>query len=154
MKAWAFCDGVHYGLDFCPAFWDWLDEGNRRGRVFSIDAVYTELMGHEDELSEWARERKQTFFLKPDPVMTEAFTTVSGWLEEHYSPEATSVFLSGADYLLVCHALAHDHVVVTHERPSSSRTKVKIPTVCTGLGVSWMSPFAMLRRERARFVLA
>ena len=26
---------LHYGLDFCPAFWDWLIAGNAAGKVFS-----------------------------------------------------------------------------------------------------------------------
>ena len=25
---------LHYGLDFCPAFWDWLIAENAAGRVF------------------------------------------------------------------------------------------------------------------------
>jgi hypothetical protein len=25
---------LHYGLDFCPAFWDWLIRHNTAGRVF------------------------------------------------------------------------------------------------------------------------
>ena len=28
---------LHYGLDFCPAFWDWLIRENRAGKVFSIE---------------------------------------------------------------------------------------------------------------------
>jgi hypothetical protein len=43
--------------------------------------------------------------------------------------------------------------VVTHEVPSGSIRKVKIPNVCIGLGVKCVTPFEMLRRERARFVL-
>jgi transcriptional regulator with XRE-family HTH domain len=31
--------------------------------------------------------------------------------------------------------------------------KVKIPEPCIGLGIKCMTPFEMLRRERARFVL-
>jgi len=31
--------------------------------------------------------------------------------------------------------------------------KIKIPDACIGLGIKCMTPFAMLRRERARFVL-
>lgn len=27
---------LHYGFDFCPAFWDWLVEQNRTGRIASI----------------------------------------------------------------------------------------------------------------------
>lgn len=29
----------HYGLDFCPAFWDWLVERNQEGVVFSVEKV-------------------------------------------------------------------------------------------------------------------
>ena len=28
---------LHYGLDFCSAFWDWLIEANQRGSVYSIE---------------------------------------------------------------------------------------------------------------------
>jgi len=35
----------HYGLDFCPAFWDWLVRQNVAGMVFSSQRVETELLG-------------------------------------------------------------------------------------------------------------
>jgi hypothetical protein len=34
---------LHYGLDFCPAFWDWLIDNGAGGRVFSIDKVADEI---------------------------------------------------------------------------------------------------------------
>jgi hypothetical protein len=34
---------LHYGLDFCPAFWDWLLAGNASGTVFSIEKVEDEI---------------------------------------------------------------------------------------------------------------
>lgn len=40
----------HYGLDFCPAFWDWLLAANGDGRVFSVEQVGDELAGHDDAL--------------------------------------------------------------------------------------------------------
>jgi hypothetical protein len=64
-----------------------------------------------------------------------------------------STFLQVADYYLVGHALAHDDTVVTHEVPTTSLNKVKIPDVCIGMGVKCMTPYEMLRVERARFVL-
>ena len=33
---------LHYGFDFCPAFWDWLDESHRRRRAFGIEEVRDE----------------------------------------------------------------------------------------------------------------
>jgi hypothetical protein len=32
--------------------------------------------------------------------------------------------------------------------------RMRLPSVCIGVGVKFMTPFEMLRRERARFVLA
>jgi hypothetical protein len=34
---------LHYGLDFCPAFWDWLVERNGGRMVFSIEKVGDEI---------------------------------------------------------------------------------------------------------------
>lgn len=28
---------LHYGFDFCPGFWDWLDQAHAAGRVFSVE---------------------------------------------------------------------------------------------------------------------
>ncbi|MBV6522211.1 MAG: hypothetical protein MNPFHGCM_02357 [Gemmatimonadaceae bacterium] len=44
-------------------------------------------------------------------------------------------------------------VVVTHEVPAASPRKIKIPDACIGLGIKCMTPYEMLRVERARFVL-
>jgi len=58
-----------------------------------------------------------------------------------------------ADYYLVAQAYAGKYIVVTHEIPSASTRKIKIPDACIGLGIKGMTPFEMLRHERARFVL-
>ena len=34
---------LHYGLDFCPAFWHWLTARRNKDRVCSIKAIYDEL---------------------------------------------------------------------------------------------------------------
>jgi hypothetical protein len=94
---------LHYGFDFCPAFWDWIVRENQSNNVYSVEHVGGELV---------------------------------------------------ADYYLVAQALAGAHTVVTHERPENSVHRVKIPNVCLGLRVRFINPFEMLRRERARFVLA
>ena len=30
---------LHYGFDFCPAFWDWIDRENAAGKVYSIEKI-------------------------------------------------------------------------------------------------------------------
>ena len=56
---------LHYGFDFCPAFWQWLIERNADGTVFSVEKVGDEVLAIADELSEWAAERGNRFFLGP-----------------------------------------------------------------------------------------
>ena len=144
----------YYGLDFCPAFWDWLIHENHGGRVFSIQKIADELKGHDDDLAAWAEERGDGFFLKPDKLMVTTMGKVSEWASgSDYAEAAVNEFLNAADYYLVSQALAQGHVVVTQEVPSPSKMKIKIPVACIALNVKSMNCFEMLRLERARFVL-
>lgn len=145
---------LHYGFDFCPGFWEWLALANEQGRVFSIERIANELESGDDDLSVWAVERGDGFFLKPDAKILPALAAVSQWaIGQSYAPAAVNTFLQVADYYLVAHALAHGHTVVTHEIAANSINKVKIPNACIGLGVPCVTPFEMLRAERARLVL-
>ena len=145
---------LHYGLDFCPAFWDWIIANNASGGGFSTEKVGDEVLALADELSAWADARGAGFFLRPDADVFPALAAVSAWASgQRYEPSAVSTFLQVADYYLVAHALAGRHTVVTHEVPSASTRKIKIPDACIGLGIKCMTLFEMLRRERARFVL-
>lgn len=50
---------LHYGLDFCPAFWQWLINQNDAGLVYTIDKVAKEITdGHPDDLYAWMKSRK------------------------------------------------------------------------------------------------
>ncbi|TAM33539.1 MAG: DUF4411 family protein [Rhodanobacter sp.] len=145
---------LQYGFDFCPAFWDWLERMNAQGKVFSIQQVGNELQAGEDELAEWGEARGEGFFLPPDNQVLAAASQVSVWATgQDYAPVAVNTFLQVADYWLVAFAAAHGHTVVTHEVPANSPKKIKIPNACVGLGVRFMTPYQMLRTERARFVL-
>ncbi len=74
-------------------------------------------------------------------------------MSQNYEPAAVNTFLQVADYYFVAYALVGGHTVVTHETASTSTKRIKIPDVCIGMGIKCISPFEMLRRERARFVL-
>ena len=145
----------HYGFDFCPAFWDWLLREHRTERVYSIEKVGAELLAGDDELAEWARARGDDFFLRPDATLASALTAVSTWATgQRYTPGAINTFFRAADYYLVAQAYDGQHTVVTHEKPAASPRKIKIPNVCRGLDIEYLTPYEMLRRERARFVLS
>ncbi len=141
---------LHYGFDFCPAFWDWLAKSHVAGTVISIEKVGLELQAGADELSSWSQTMGDDFFARPDVADLQALGIVSNWaISQNYEPVAVNTFLQVADYYLVANGLAHGHVVVTHEIPSTSTKRIKIPNACVGVGVRVISPFEMLRAERA-----
>lgn len=147
-------NNLHYGLDFCPAFWEWLLHQGHTGSVASIDKVADEIEAGQDNLSAWTKDHGNALFRRTPAALAPQFMQVSTWVTgQQYTPAAINTFLQAADFYLLAHALAGDHVVVTHEVPANSPGRIKIPNACLGLGVRFMTPFKMLRIERARFVL-
>jgi hypothetical protein len=145
---------LHYGFDFCPAFWNWIDEAHAAGVAYSIDSVRAELVAGNDDLEIWARSRPNGFFIMPSAATVPSLQATSIWANgTGYDPAAVTTFLQVADYYLVAQAHEQQYTVVTHEIVSPSTKRIKIPNACLGLGVRYITPFAMLRAEQARFVL-
>ncbi|MBK9067353.1 MAG: DUF4411 family protein [Gemmatimonadetes bacterium] len=145
----------YYGFDICPGFWDWIANEDAAGRAKSIEAVRDELLEREDDLTAWARARPAGFFLRPDAPTLPALASLAEWVRrQRYRPAAITEFLESADYYLIAYAMAHGHSVVTHEVPSDAVKRVKIPEPCIAHGVEVISPFVMLRRAAAKFVLS
>lgn len=144
----------YYAFDVCPGFWDWIDETHAAGQILSIDRVRRELEQGRDELAEWAVRRGPAFFLADDDLAVDAMRRVSSWVEHgDFQDRAKREFLDCADPFLIAYAIGHGHTVVTHEvHVEGQRNKVKIPTVCRGLGVPCERTFDVLRRLGAVFV--
>lgn len=72
----------YYGFDICPGFWSALQARHVDLRVFSIDRIRKELLGHDDEIRTWIEEVvPQTFFRNTDDqdvIMT--FTRMMTWV--------------------------------------------------------------------------
>lgn len=145
---------LYYGFDFCPAFWDWIVEKNAAQVVFSIERVRDEIAAGTDDLSTWAAQRGASFFLAPDARVMPALRALSDWAGAgKYDAAAINTFLAVADSYLVAQASALGVAVVTNEVVKNSRKTIQIPEACAALNVNCITPFEMLRRERARFVL-
>lgn len=147
----------YYAFDICPGYWDWLDAKTADGTVLSIDKVRDELLARSDDLSAWAQQRT-SLFTTADPQTLTSLQQVSAWAAQEaatgrYNAAAVNAFLQEADYYLVAQAHARQLTVVTLEIPGTRRSEIKIPDACIGMGVEWVAPFEMLRREKAIFVL-
>lgn len=146
----------HYGFDIVPAFWEWLDQAHADRRVFTVMACADEVMSVADELADWMSTRRASMALAPEANDASSLQRVSEWAVgvPQYTQGAVAQFLSVGDYFLVAQALSRGFTVVTHEEPAPLAQKsIKIPDACRGVGVTYMSPFQMLRAEGARFRL-
>ena len=122
--------------------------------VYSIDSVRAELAAGNDDLAIWARRRPNGFFIMLSAATVPSLQATGIWANgAGYDPAAVTTFLQVADYYLVAQVHEQQYTVVTHEIVSPSTRRIKIPNACLGLGVRYITPFAMLRAEQARFVL-
>jgi hypothetical protein len=145
----------YYGFDICPGFWDWLEASHGRSQIFSITSVRDEILKGRDDLAAWVRALPIGFFLSSGPSTVPHLTTLAQWANDssRYLPTAKATFLSSADYYLVAQAREVGAVVVTHELPSESQKRIKIPEAAAHLGVRVMSPFEVMRVEGAVLAL-
>lgn len=143
-----------YGMDFCPAFWDWLLLEHSRGFLGSVDTVKKELLKQQDELSQWAKVAPSSFF----PQLTETGLVELKHIAEYITTKGYSLaeresFLDKADSFLIAQAKAEKHIVVTHEQSAPNGKRIKIPDVCSAFGVACRSIYDVIRESNARFVL-
>jgi Domain of unknown function (DUF4411) len=119
--------------------------------TFSAD----EVLAGADELARWMRKQPASFRIAAGPNDQASLRAIAQWATNaHFTQGAVSDFLQRADYYLVGQAATLGYTVVTQETSdSTSRRRVKIPDACSAVGVSSMTPFNMLRAEKARFVL-
>ncbi|MCE7935410.1 MAG: DUF4411 family protein [Chlorobi bacterium CHB2] len=145
----------YYGFDICPGFWTWLEQMNRKKQIFSIKQVYEELVGYGDDLSLWTKKQGAKFFLDQNSQILEQHRVVAETVQSGRYPEpAMRIFMSGADPMLIAHALANSksNIIVTHE--SRKKGNIRIPRLCDELNIKCISTFQMLRQEGVQFVVA
>ncbi len=138
-----------YDFDIAPRFWTMIDELVEGGQVACPIQVYQELLDGQDEIVNWARERKNSgMFVDPSiAVQKEVRGVVSYVVRSYPDNQARRRFLRRADPWIIAHAIAEGGVVVSLEsrvRPSSQQ--VKIPNVCDQYSVKCINTYDMIRQ--------
>lgn len=146
----------YYGMDICPAYWDWLDMQFQQGIIASVDMIGRELKEGNDELAEWAKARPDHFIKNDDAETQDVFSNlVQAVMVGDYNPGNRDNFLAKADPWIIAKAKAIGATVVTHEAIVAPNTKkVKVPNICQQFDVPCLNTFQFLRELNARFVLA
>lgn len=145
----------YYGMDICPAYWQWLDWQFEQGIVASVDMFGRELREGNDELADWVRSRPEHFIHNDDPATQSIFQQILiDVMAGDYNPRDRDNFLAKADPWIIAKGKSMGATVITHETPSPANTrKVKVPNICQKLQVPCLTTFQFLRKLNARFVL-
>lgn len=145
----------YYGMDICPAYWDWLDLQFEQGILASVDMIGRELRDGNDELAQWAKERPAHFIGNDDELTQELFAhIVQAVMQGNYNAGSRDSFLAKADPWIIAKAKSMGATVVTHESVvAAGARKVKIPNICQQFEVPCINTFQFLRVLNAKFVL-
>ena len=150
---------LHYSMDFCPAFWDFIDRKAPSSTIASISFVYDELVAGSDELAVWVKERKDdiSFLDLSDRETQLKYIEIVNYVNSNGFGQAhIDRFLDGADPWLIAKASVMGATLVTHEvlAVGTGIKKVKIPNICKAFGVEYINPFEMISNLGANFVLS
>ena len=130
----------HYCRSVFPTLWDKIDELIDASTIFSCDEVYRELEKQDDDLLEWAKQRRKELFEKPTELTIAEVATI---MRSHPTFAAAGGSTNAADPWLIAHAKIANAVVVTDEHYADNQRPTKspkIPNVCEELGMKWMKP--------------
>jgi hypothetical protein len=136
----------YYPPDIVPGFWENLDSLIEAGRVKAPEMLIEELEHKSDNWRQWVYDRKEKMIVPMDMPQVDALKRVMAV----YQAQSTSVNRVTGDPFFIALALAQGLTVVTSE--SERKGKVKIPRICTALGVQSISLLELMRREGWRLV--
>jgi hypothetical protein len=145
---------TYYGFDLVPGFWVSLITAHANLTVHFVRAVYLELQGYIDELSEWAKvTAPRSLFVEPDEQTVAAIAAIVEWAKaQTFTEPAQREFQASADLELIATAYAMGKTVVTLETSSpESKKSIKIPDVCRAFNIKYTDPFTMLRQLGVSF---
>ena len=145
----------YYDMEFCPAYWDWLDKQFTKGLAGSIDMIGRELKEGNDDLAEWVKARGVQFIPNDDDATQTSYIDIVQFvMAQDFSPANRDQFLAKADPWLIAKAKTTGATVVTHESWLSDATKkVKVPNICKQFDIRCIDTFTFLRETQAKFVL-
>ena len=149
---WITCENELYPRRHFPTFWSEIEKYLADGTILHHWSVADELKRKDDDVSEWiadlVKKGEVTVIARPKET-PDSYIEVCAWPQycirphaQPYKPEAISEFreTARADAWLCAQALDSGYTLVTREKPQPQIiSKVKIPDVCAGMGISCLT---------------
>lgn len=150
---------LNYHPSFCNSFWDWIVEGHKAGKFFSIDKVSREIIqppDSSDELSKLLRNQviPNSFFVPSitDTQVAGSYRNLMAWAysSTHFSQKAKDEFarVDSADAQLIATAMSHNYIIVTEEKSNpAAKKRILIPDAAAQFNVQYITLPTLLRRH-------
>lgn len=142
----------YYSPEFCPSYWDVLNELGKKGLIFIPELVYEEIEKGEDDLYDWLK-NSNIIVKKIDGEVTNCLKQIYDSNTNHKYLVSSNGIHSKADPWVIAHAMKEKAVVVTKEQKDyiKKQTKIKIPHVCDNMGVEWIDDFEFIKKMNIKF---
>ncbi len=144
---------AHYPIDVIPSFWNKLKQLFENNKIISIDKVKDEIYKNDDSLKVWIETNlNETIFhdSQTNEILDE-YRKLSVWTASRSSQiqmRAINEFLdsTNADAWLIAYCMHTGDTIVTQEVSAPlSRSKIKIPDVCSVFNIKYINTIQLLR---------
>jgi len=104
----------YYSFDFCPAFWNYLEHfAAKINGGLSIVQIREELLGGNDELSEWVATLPEAYFIESPQI---EFARIANYVDTLNVVRAgKDKFLDSGDPWLIAAAMKNKCIIVSEE---------------------------------------
>ena len=138
-----------YPPNIFSTLWQKIDHLIDDGRLVASVEVLHELKKKDDDIYDWAKDRKESLFVQVDDETQESLVLI---MANYPKLVDTGKGKSGGDPFVI--ALAHcrdPKLTVVTEEKGGSDAKPKIPHVCTCLGVLSIDVLNLITQEKWSF---
>ncbi len=139
-------EGRSYEMEYFTPLWANLDGRVMDGTVVSPYLVLKELEKKEDDVYNWAKERKDILFKQPSKGITEVIGRIRDTFPEFVDEKKP--YWADADVIAL--AKVKRLTVVTQEEWNDTKNpnKFKIPHICEYFGVKYIKMIDLIKREQ------
>jgi hypothetical protein len=129
----------YYPPEVFPCLWNRIDELIESGGLVASEEVYLEIQKQDDELAQWAKQRRKMFVPADDEIQI----AVTGIMATHGALVNIKTGESGADPWVIALAQVRGLTVVSGE--IRRLPKLTIPSVCDAKAVRHLNFLDMIR---------
>lgn len=136
----------YYPPDVFPSLWDKIDLLVDSGELIATEEVLNELAVVDDEIHDWARNRKQMFV----PLDEQIQNAVAQIMSNHAIVDMQKQ-KSICDPFVIALAQIKNCTVITYETPTRNPQRPRIPDVCAALGIEHINFLQFIKQQQWRF---